>query len=155
MDSQRPSDSPAGSVPEGRYGPSKKPRRGRSHPRLRKVLIVVPLVLVLGLLTYVAYDKLSNDSIKADRTSFQETSDHAMKLSMQVSRDDPDRAGVCVVRTRSKDGLETGRREVLVPPGKSQLDTVIEGTAKPVTASIVGCQYDVPSYMSETVRPTE
>lgn len=155
MNSQRPSDAPGGTVPEGRYGPSKASRRGRSRPVLRIVLIAVPLVLVLGPLTYLAYENLANDPIEADRTSFRELPDHSMELNMQVRRDEPDRAAVCIVRTRSVDGLETGRREVFVPPGKSQLETVVKGTSKPVTASIVGCDYDVPGYMSKAMRPTE
>ena len=155
MDSQQPSDGASGTVPANRYGPGSKSWRDRFRPGTRKALIAIPLAVVLGLLGFLMYTNLGSESIEADRTSFRQVSEQAMELNMRVRRDDPDSPAVCVVRTRALNGVESGRREVLVPAGQSEVTTVIRGNAKPVTASIIGCGYGVPSYMSAAVRPKE
>lgn len=113
------------------------------------------MVLVLGLVAFVTYYNLGPKPIEADRTSFEQLPGDALELHMNVRRDDPDQAGVCVVRVRSIDGLETGRREVFVPAGVDSVSTVIKSTQPPVTASVVGCSYNIPPYMSTPQRSME
>ena len=69
---------------------------------------------------------------------------------MAVTRKDPSRAAVCIVRARSVDGAEVGRREVYIAPSESgtvQIDTTIETTARPAVGEVYGCSFDVPSYL--------
>lgn len=155
MDNEQSPDTPGPAVPAGRYGPDNARQNKRFRPTTRRILIAVPLVIVVGLVGFLAATNLTDETIEAERTSFHAVSEHAMKVNLRVSRDQPDRAAVCVVRTRSLDGVESGRREVVVPAGESRLSTVVTGNAEPVTVSVVGCGYDVPSYMSEALRPKE
>jgi hypothetical protein len=56
----------------------------------------------------------------------------------------------CIVRARSKDGSETGRREVLIPPSDSptvQVTTIVKSFQPPTIGDVYGCGTDVPSYL--------
>jgi hypothetical protein len=56
----------------------------------------------------------------------------------------------CIVRVRSRDGGETGRREVLVPPANEatvQVTTTLKSSKPPVLADVYGCGTDVPGYL--------
>ena len=68
-------------------------------------------------------------------------------MTVNVTRDDPSRPVVCIVRARSIDGSETGRREVLVPPSTQktvQVTTVVKTSRPPVVGDVYGCGTDVP-----------
>ena len=57
---------------------------------------------------------------------------------------------VCIVRARSIDGSETGRREVLVPPSTQktvQVTTAVKSSRPPVVGDVYGCGTDVPTYL--------
>jgi hypothetical protein len=57
---------------------------------------------------------------------------------------------VCIVRARSIDGSETGRREVLVPPSSQatvQVTTTVKSSRPPVVGDVYGCGTHVPSYL--------
>jgi hypothetical protein len=83
------------------------------------------------------------------------TDSYAVALRFQVIREDPGHAAVCVVRARSLDGDETGRREVYVPaaPGAVELTTMIHTSRPPVTAEVYGCSLEVPPYLAPRPAP--
>jgi hypothetical protein len=67
-----------------------------------------------------------------------------------VTRKDPSRPVDCIVRVRAKDGSETGRREVLVPPSTQatvQVTAVLKSSKPAVVGDIYGCGTDVPDYL--------
>lgn len=143
-------------MPDGRYGPTPRDlrKKGRRH-KARWIAFIVMVVLLLGLVAFITYYNLGPKPIEANRTTYHQLPGNAMEVTMRVHRDEPDRASVCLVRVRSIDGLETGRREVLVPPGQGSVRTVVQSTRPPVTASVVGCSYNIPSYLSTGERPKE
>ena len=66
------------------------------------------------------------------------------------AREDPSRPVVCIVRARSYDGTETGRRELLVPPAEQttvQVTTLVKTSAPAVVGDVYGCGTEVPSYL--------
>lgn len=132
-------------LPEGRYGT----RRTRLPRRWRVWLLTALGLVVASVVAYLGYVNIGSAPIEANRTTFDELPGNAMRMTFQVTRDDPDKAAVCVVRVRSLDGTETGRREVLVPPAGNghPVSAVIRATDRPVTAEVFGCTYDVPGYM--------
>lgn len=135
-------------LPEGRYGSA-----GKAQPRRwRRWLYLVIALLVSGTIAVVAYQNLGDGPISAERVAFKELPGNAMQITLTVSRDEPDRDGVCIVRARDKTGAESGRREVLVRPGAKNgtLTTVIKSVGQPVTADVYGCSYDVPRYLSSS-----
>lgn len=163
MSSRRPGKSPGGSVPDGRYSPSQRvsdsanmrhsQRKMGAFHKLRWVAFAILVAIVLGLIGFVTYYNLGPKPIEADSVSYQRLTEHSMEMTVRVDRDEPGRASVCVVRVRSFNGLETGRKEVLFAAGRSSVRTVVQSTRPPVTASVVGCSYNVPSYLSTQERP--
>lgn len=135
-------------LPEGRYGPARNRTRAR---RLRWLFPAVALV-VSGAVAWVAYLNFGPAPIEADRVAFAQQPGNALSVTINATRDDPDKAGVCIVRVRDLSGAESGRKEVLIPAGEnhSRQTTVVQSVDKPVTADVFGCSYDVPPYMSSS-----
>jgi Domain of unknown function (DUF4307) len=139
----------AGQLPEGRYG--RRAAGGRHR-------WAVPVGLLLAALTGLAvavtgYRNLGTTPIRAETLSFTLLDDNpntnSVQLRLSVIRDDPSHPAVCIVRARSRDGEETGRREVYVPAaaGPIVLSTVIHTSRPPVTADVYGCSFQVPAYL--------
>lgn len=134
----------AGQLPEGRYG-----RRAGGSRRW-----AVPVGLLLTVLAGVAvavigYRNLAATPIKGEAVAFTLLPGNAVQLRLSVLRDDPGHPAVCIVRARSLDGEETGRKEVYVPPaaGPIVLSTVVHTSRPPVTADVYGCSLQVPAYL--------
>jgi hypothetical protein len=105
---------------------------------------------VSGTVAYIGYRNLGTAPIDAQQVGFSPEANNSMKLTIDVTRDDPSRPGVCIVYVQDVTGAETGRKEILVPPGgdSTRVSTVIRSVGKPVTANVFGCSYDVPRYLS-------
>lgn len=137
----------AGQLPEGRYG-----RRAATSHRWAIALGLV-IAVVLGLaVAVIGYRNLGRTPIQAETVSFTLLPGNAVQLRFSVVRDDPRRAAVCIVRARSRDGEETGRKEVYVPStvGPVVLSTVVQTSRPPVVADVYGCSFQVPAYLSPT-----
>jgi hypothetical protein len=141
----------AGQLPEGRYGP-----RG-SGPRRRGAALVGLLLTVLAglVVAVIAYRNLGSTPVRGETLGFilldsnPDPEAYGVELRLNVIRDDPSRPAVCIVRARSRDGEETGRREIYVPPaaGPLILTTVVRTSRPPVTADVYGCSLAVPPYL--------
>lgn len=139
-------------VPEGRYGSR---TRNRIRPWVRWVLFGVGILLLIGV-SVVAYRNLGSKPIEGKQSAFAVVDDHSVNVTVELQRQQPERPAECVVRARSMDGNEVGRKELLMPPsqGTTQIPTVLRTSARPVTGEVYGCTYDVPPYMFHSVRPT-
>ncbi|MQA15997.1 MAG: DUF4307 domain-containing protein [Pseudonocardiaceae bacterium] len=137
-------------LPEGRYG-----RRTRATPRWVRALLLGLVVLAGVAVAVVGYRNLADPPIEGQRLGFELLDGNAVRLRFEVVRDEPHRPGVCIVRARSLDGTETGRREVYVPAaeGGVALSAVIRTSRPPVTADVYGCSLRVPAYL-EPVPPS-
>lgn len=133
--------------PAARYGSQQLPRRTR-----RWILVAVAaLVVVAGVVVAViAFQRFGSGDVKGELTAYELIDDETVQVTIGVTRPDPSRPVVCIVRARSIDGGETGRREVLVAPSDQrvvQVTTQVKSTRKPVVGDIYGCGTDVPSYL--------
>ena len=133
-------------LPEGRYGNS----TGKPLNKWTRWALLAVAVAAGALIAFVGYRNLGTKPIEAKQTAFIILGDDTVKVSFEVSRDQPERPAVCIIRARSKDGDEGGRREVLVPPGNSVVveTTVLRTSKPPVTGEVFGCSYQVPAYLS-------
>ena len=133
--------------PAARYG---RPQLSRSKRRWIAVGLSV-LVLVIGIvIAVIASQRLGTGKVKGELGGYQLIDDQTVQVTITVTRDDPARPVVCIVRARSLDGSETGRREVLVPPSTQktvQVTTVVKASKPPVVGDVYGCGTDVPSYL--------
>ncbi len=108
------------------------------------------MALLVGLtVAVVGYRNLANPPIDSQRLSFTLRDKSSVEIRFAVTRRDPSRPGVCVVRARSLDGDETGRKEVYVPPAEDRvvLRTVVRTSRPPVTGDVYGCSMQVPAYL--------
>ncbi|WP_253857335.1 DUF4307 domain-containing protein [Prauserella alba] len=129
-----------------RYGARRKTKPRR---RLWQVWTFTAIALVASsIAAYVGYQNLAGAPIDAQRVTYDERPGNAVEITIDVSRDDPDRQGVCIVRARNRSGQESGRKEILVASGIERVSTVIQSIGRPVTADVYGCSYDIPRYLS-------
>jgi hypothetical protein len=127
-------------------------RYGRQRTNRRWIVIgLTVLVLATGIgIAMIASQRLGTGEVKGELGGYLLVDDETVQVTMTVTRDDPSRPVVCIVRARSIDGSETGRREVLVPPSAQktvQVTTVVKASRRPVVGDIYGCGTDVPSYL--------
>ena len=135
------------SRPEARYGRSRLPR----IPRRWVIITLGALVVVAGLvIAVIGYHRFGTSDVKGTMAGYRVIDDQTASITISVTRSDPSRPVDCIVRVRSKDGSETGRRELLVPPSDAatvQVTTTVKSFEPPVVADIYGCGTDVPAYL--------
>lgn len=141
-----PAETAAPVLPEGRYGTA----RATTSRRWRRWVFLAIALLVSGVIAWVAYVNLGSAPIDAERIGFAAKPGNAMQITLNVTRDDDNRPGVCVVRVRDRTGAESGRKELLIPAGAKydRISTTIRSIGEPVTADVYGCSYDIPEYLS-------
>ena len=133
--------------PEARYG------RQRLNRRTRRWIAIglTVLVVVLGVaIAAVAFTRLGSAEVEGELGGYRVLDDQTIEVTMSVTREDPSRPVVCIVRARSYDGTETGRRELLVPPAEQttvQVTTLVKTSAPAVVGDVYGCGTEVPSYL--------
>ncbi|WP_421844582.1 DUF4307 domain-containing protein [Mycobacterium sp.] len=133
--------------PEARYGRSRLSRVTR-----RRVAIGLAALVVAGgtVLAIVGYLRLGTSDVAGALAGYRLIDDETASVTISVTRSDPTQPVVCIVRVRSKDGSETGRREVLIPPSEAatvQATTTLKSSQPPVLADVYGCGTNVPSYL--------
>lgn len=133
--------------PAARYGRPSMSRRTRR----RIVVALSALIVVLGAaIAFVGYQRLGTSEVKGELSGYRVVDDHTVEVTVGVTCDDPSRPVVCIVRARSVDGSETGRRELLVPPSSQatvQVDTIVKTSRPPAVGDVYGCGMDVPAYL--------
>ncbi|HTX96254.1 MAG TPA: DUF4307 domain-containing protein [Mycobacterium sp.] len=135
------------SRPETRYGRSRLSRVSRRWVVIGLGLLVVGAGLIVAI---VGYRRLATSDVMGSLASYRVIDDETASITISVTRSDPSRPVDCIVRVRSHDGSETGRREVLIPPSESgtvQVTTTVKSSKPPVMADVYGCGTDVPAYL--------
>ncbi len=133
--------------PEARYGRSRLSRLSR---RRVAVGLAVPVVAAGVLVAVIAYQRLGTSDVTGSLAGYRVIDHETASVIISVTRSDPSRPVDCIVRVRAKDGSETGRREVLVPPSEAatvQVTTTVKSSQPPMMADIYGCGTNVPGYL--------
>ena len=133
--------------PASRYGRQRLTRRTRRWIAIGLTLLVLAVGVTIAM---IASARLGSGDVKGELGGYQLIDDETVQVTISVTRDDPSRPVVCIVRARSIDGSETGRREVLVPPSTQatvQVTTDVKASRPPVVGDVYGCGTDVPSYL--------
>ena len=133
--------------PPTRYGRQRQSRRTR-----RRIIVgLTLLILAVGVaVAVVGYQRLGRSDVTGTLGGYRLIDDETVEVTITVSRADPRRPAVCIVGGRSKDGSETGRREVLVPPSTQesvQVTTIVKTSRPAVIGNVYGCGLDVPAYL--------
>ena len=119
----------------------------------RRVAIGLAVLVVAAALgaAAVAYQRYERNDVEGKAAAFDRLDDRTLSITLSVTRSDPARPVVCIVRARSRDGSETGRREILVGPsdaGTVQVTTTVIGFRPSEVADVYGCGTDVPDYLA-------
>ena len=134
-------------LPPTRYG-------RRRFPRASRTRIIVALA-VLGVaagavVAVIGYQRLGRSDVQGTLAGYRLLDPQTVSVTISVTRLDPARPVDCIVRVRAKDGSETGRREVLVPPASEptvQVTTIVKSSQPPVMGDVYGCGTEVPGYL--------
>jgi hypothetical protein len=115
------------------------------------VILLSALIVAAALaLALVAYQRLGTGEVKGELGGYQLVDAETVRVTISVTRDDPSQPVVCIIRARSLDGAEAGRREVLVPPSPQstvQVTAVVKASRPPVVGDVYGCGTEVPDYL--------
>lgn len=133
--------------PADRYGRQRLDRRTR---RWIAAGLTLAVALIGVAIAAVAFTRLGSGEVKGEMGGYRALDDQTIEVTMSVTRDDPSTPVVCIVRARSYDGAETGRRELLVPPSEAttvQVTTIVKTSSPAVVGDVYGCGTDVPSYL--------
>ena len=133
--------------PTARYGRQQLPRRTRRWIAIGfTVLVVITGVAIAA----VAFVRFGAGDVKGEVAGYRIVDDNTVEVTVSVTRDDPAQPVVCIIRARSYEGVETGRREVLVEPSTAatvQVTALVTSSRPPAVGDVYGCGSDVPSYL--------
>ena len=133
--------------PEARYGHSRLSRVSRRRVVIGMVILAVAAGVVVAV---IGYQRLGTSDVTGSLAAYALIDNETASVTISVTRSDPSRPVDCIVRVRAKDGSETGRREVLVPPSEAatvQVTTTVKSSQPPAMADIYGCGTAVPGYL--------
>ena len=133
--------------PESRYG---RARLSRTSRRRIAIALAVLVVAAGTAIAVIGYRRLGTPEVAGSLAGYQVIDDETASVTISVTRADPSRPVDCIVRVRSRDGSETGRREVLVGPSDQatvQVTTTLKSSKPPLLADVYGCGTDVPGYL--------
>jgi hypothetical protein len=133
--------------PAARYGRQRLSRRSR---RWWAIGLTAMVLLVGVVIAIVASQRLGSGDVQGELGGYQVVDSETLSVTIKVTRADPSRPVVCIVRAKSVDGAETGRREVLVPPSSQatvNVTTIVKATRPPVVGDVYGCGTNVPPYL--------
>jgi hypothetical protein len=119
----------------------------------RKIVIALGALTILIALTtaVIGYQRFEGVDVRGEPAAFEVLDDQTVAVTVSVTRKDPARPVVCIVRARAYDGAETGRREVLVGPGSArtvQVTTTVKSYRRAAVGDVYGCGTEVPSYLT-------
>ncbi len=134
--------------PASRYGsPSLSP-----STRRRIVTVMAALVVLAGLgAATVAYQRYEANDVEGEAAAFTVLDDRTVSITISVTRKNPEQPVVCIVRSRSQDGAETGRREIVVGPARAktiQVTTTVASFRTPYVGDVYGCGTEIPGYLA-------
>ncbi|OSC38384.1 DUF4307 domain-containing protein [Mycobacterium decipiens] len=133
--------------PDTRYGRRRLSQRGRRRVAIALAVLVVAAGVVIAV---IGYQRIGTSAVTGSLAGYRLIDAETASVTISVTRADPSRPVACIVRVRSKDGSETGRRELLVPPSQAatvQVTTTVKSSKPPVMADVYGCGTDVPAYL--------
>jgi hypothetical protein len=141
---------PGQQVPHERYGGAPMPEATRRR-LVMGLGALVTAALVGG--AVAAYQRFEGNDVEGKMAAYEVIDDQTVAVTISVTRKDPAMPVVCIVRARSRDGAEIGRREVLVEPAEVktiQLTAEVKSYQRPLVGDIYGCGTAVPPYLRHT-----
>lgn len=117
--------------------------------RLLWVLAALTTLVLIGV-AVTAYQRFEGADVEGKMGAYEVLDDRTVAVTISVTRKNPATPVVCIVRARSRDGSETGRREILVGPSDErtvQVTATVTSFQRPYVGDIYGCGTEVPPYL--------
>jgi hypothetical protein len=133
--------------PAARYGRQRLSRNDRRRIAIGMTLFIIVLGVIIAI---IGFQRLGTGDVKGELSAYKLVDDRTVEVTVGVTREDPSRPAVCIVRARSVDGSETGRREILIPASSHvtvQVTAVVKTTKPAAVGDVYGCGIDVPDYL--------
>lgn len=140
---------PPRSGPRATY-PAAQSARSRRNWFIALSVLVVAAGVGLAIL---GYSRFATPDVSGEATGYDLIDESTVAVQLTVTRADPGSPVACVVRGRSIDGDETGRREILIPGGTQTqvgMRTEVTTSKPPVIGEVFGCTADVPAYLTDS-----
>jgi hypothetical protein len=126
-------------------------RTARPNRRLIGVVLAAVVLLAGAGVAYLGWAKFGPKDIESEELGYTVLDDSSVEVKIRLTRADPSKPVVCLVRAMSRDLTEVGRREVLVQPTAGEktvrVSTVVEASERPASAAIYTCTDRVPGYL--------
>ncbi|MGL4306469.1 MAG: DUF4307 domain-containing protein [Mycobacteriaceae bacterium] len=136
---------------KSRYGSGRQVNLWRQSKTTWSVAIGTALTIGIGIfIAYLGYNNLGNPPVSGKQIGYRIIDPSTMSLQFTVTRDNPSQPAVCIIRSRSQDGAEVGRREVLIPASPDTIvdvTSVVRSTRLPAVGDVFGCSLTIPSYL--------
>ena len=120
--------------------------------RRRIVRALAGLTVLLGVgAAFLGYQRFERSPVEGKGGAYEVLDDHTLALTINVTRRDPSVPVVCIVRAKTIDGDETGRREILVGPSTERsvlVSTTVKSYKRSFAGDVYGCGTTVPSYLT-------
>ncbi|WP_327149754.1 DUF4307 domain-containing protein [Nocardia sp. NBC_01329] len=134
-----------------RYADRYGRRTARPNRRLLGAALTGVVVLAGIGVAYLGWTKFGPEDIEFEELGYTVLDDSSVEVQIRLTRDDPSKPVVCLVRAMARDLEEVGRREVLVQPATGEktvrVSTVVEASEPPASAAIYTCTDQVPGYL--------
>jgi hypothetical protein len=114
------------------------------------VALALLVVILGGTAAVIGYKRINSTDVAGEMVAYRLIDPQTVEVTVNVTRSDPTQPAVCIIRGRSRDGSETGRRELLVPPSDIttvQVIGVVKTSGPPAVGDVYGCGSDVPDYL--------
>jgi hypothetical protein len=122
-------------------------RRARRGILIGLSVLIVAAGVVIAL---IGFQRLGTSDVKGELAGYRLLDGQTVEVTISVTRKDPSQPVVCILRARSLDGSETGRRELLVAPSSRatvQVTAIVKTSKPPAMGDVYGCGTDVPPYL--------
>ena len=122
-------------------------RRARRGILIGLSVLIVAAGVVIAL---IGFQRLGTSDVKGELAGYRLLDGQTVEVTISVTRKDPSQPVVCILRARSLDGSETGRRELLVAPSSRatvQVTAIVKTSKPPAMGDVYGCGNDVPPYL--------
>jgi hypothetical protein len=133
-----------------RYTRTRRPASGGVGSKALALVLGVAFVGAVGVAAFQVFRSTTDKDVVGTLMGYSIVDDSTMSIEFTVARDNPAAAAVCIIRARSQDGSETGRREVYIAPSPNvtvHVTAEVRTSQPPAVGALYGCGSEVPGYL--------
>ncbi|HIW95041.1 MAG TPA: DUF4307 domain-containing protein [Candidatus Corynebacterium gallistercoris] len=139
--------SPQAQTTQERYGNTRNTKFGG------KILVLALSVILAAAAAYMVAQlmRAGNVDVSAQETGGEVVSADTLRMSVDVTREDPSKSAFCIVTALDYDKNEVGRREFVIPAGGEDVTrhhVDITTREEAYAGTVYGCSTVLPDYLT-------